>query len=112
MYCKGIVVFKGIEKREGGEFSGQNGQAIKYESAYVVKFDEIKEGKVNERKLKFPTNNKKLYDKFAEIEMYTRVQIECEVVLGQSACRLTPIDVKVITEDGEIIEDNEENDEE
>lgn len=93
MYCKGIVMFKGIEKRNGGTFKNAQGQDIDYDSAYVLKFDEIVEGKINERKLKFPSSNKVLYDKFEKFDPYTQVQITCDVVLMQNACRLVPIDV-------------------
>lgn len=108
LYCKGTVIYKGIEERAGGTFKGQNGQDINYDKAYVVNFDEITAKGPEQRKLKFPFNNKKLYEKFAAIDIYTKVQIDCEVVLGQSACRLTPIDVALVSEDGEIIEDEEE----
>lgn len=93
MYCKGNVMFKGIEKRDGGTFKNAQGQDVDYNSAYVVKFDEIVDGKINERKLKFPTSNKVLFDKFNNFEPYTQVSLVCNVVLMQNACRLVPIDV-------------------
>ena len=105
MYCNGIVIYKGIEKREGGTFKNDKGQNVDYNSAYVVKFDEVIEGKINERKLKFPTSNKVLYDKFAKYEPYTKVVITCDVSLMQSACKLTPIDVNDVSNE----EDSEEN---
>lgn len=100
MYCKGIVMYKGVEKREGGTFSN-NGQNINYDACYVIKFDEINEGKINERKLKFPLNNKLLFDKFSKFKPYTNVLITCDVVFGQSACRLVPIDVQEYDSDEE-----------
>lgn len=96
MYCKGNVMYKGIEKRDGGSFTNDKGQPVDYNSAYVVKFDEIVEGKINERKLKFPTSNKVLFDKFQNFDPYTQVEIVCDVVLMQNACRLVPIDVKEV----------------
>ena len=104
MRCKGIIMYKGIEKRAGGTFVN-NGQNINYDEAYVIKFDEIVEGKINEHKLKFPISNKTLYDKFASIRPYTQVEITCDVVLMTNACRLVPIDVADI-------EDTEEEEEE
>lgn len=91
MYCEGIVMYKGIEKREGGTFKNAQGQEVDYNSAYVVKFDEIIDNKINERKLKFPTSNKALYDKFQKFEPYTQIKLVCDVVLMQNACRLVPI---------------------
>ena len=93
MYCKGIVMYKGIEKREGGTFKNSQGQDINYDSAYVLKFDEIVNNKMDERKLKFPTSNKILYDKFSQLRPYTQIEITCDVVLMNNACRLVPIDM-------------------
>lgn len=98
MYCKGNVMFKGIEKRDGGKFKNDKGEEVDYNSAYVVKFDEIVDGKINERKLKFPTSNKVLFNKFSDFKPYTEVQIVCDVVLMQNACRLVPIDVAGLDE--------------
>ena len=90
MICKGVVVYKGIEKRDGGVFKGADGREIKYDSSYVVKFDENE----NERKVKFPACNTYLYNKFANIKAYTEVLIECDVVLSANACKLVPINVE------------------
>ena len=103
MYCKGVVMYKGIEKRDGGTFKNDKGQDVDYNSAYVVKFDEIIDNKINERKLKFPTSNKVLYDKFVNFKPYSQVVITCDVVLMQNACRLVPIDVEDYEE---VVEEN------
>ena len=101
MYCKGIVMYKGIEKREGGTFKNSQGQDINYDSAYVLKFDEIVNNKMDERKLKFPTSNKVLYDKFSQLRPYTEIEITCDVVLMNNACRLVPIDMNADIEETE-----------
>lgn len=93
MRCNGVVMYKGIEERKGGTFKNSDGKDINYDSSYIVKFDEIVEGKINERKLKFPVSNKSLFDKFYALEPYTSVEITCDVVLMQNACKLVPIDV-------------------
>ena len=93
MICRGIVVYKGIEKREGGTFKGGDGREIKYDASYVVKFDENNNGIINERKVKFPASNTYLYNKFAGIKAYTEVLLECDVVLSNNACKLVPINV-------------------
>ena len=93
MKCNGIVIYKGIEKRDGGVFKNAQGQEVKYDSSYVVKFDETKDGKIDERKLKFPASNTVLYDKFNAFEPYTKIELTCEVVIGQSTCKLVPVDV-------------------
>ncbi len=93
MICKGVVVYKGIEKRDGGVFKGADGREIKYDSSYVVKFDENNNGVINERKVKFPASNTYLYNKFAGIKAYTEVILECDVVLSNNNCKLVPINV-------------------
>lgn len=93
MKCEGIVIYKGIEKREGGVFKNDKGQEINYNSSYVIKFDEVVNGKIDERKLKFPEANTVLEHKFKELEPYTKVKIFCDVVLSNSSCKLVPIDV-------------------
>ena len=105
MRSKGVVMFKGIEERAGGTFKS-NGEDVKYDSAYVIKFDEIIDNKINERKLKFPTSNKILYDKFAELNPYTQVEIICDItILPNGYSRLTPIDVLKIGDSNEEDED-------
>ena len=90
MICKGVVVYKGIEKRDGGVFKGSDGREIKYDSSYVVKFDENE----SERKVKFPASNTYLYNKFASVKAYTEILLECEVVLSNNACKLVPINLE------------------
>lgn len=93
MVCQGEVIYKGIEKRDGGIFKNDKGQDISYGDSYVVKFDEIKDGMGNERKVKFPASNKVLFDKFKNIEPYTKVELYCDVVISNSVCKLVPLDV-------------------
>ena len=100
MNCKGIVVYKGIEKREGGTFNNGT-QDIKYDATYVIKFDENKDGQINERKLKFPASNTYLYNKFIGIKAYTEVEIECDVVFSTNSVKLVPINVETDFEDTE-----------
>ena len=103
MRCKGIVMYKNIEERAGGTFKNDKGEDITFDKAYVVKFDETVDDKINERKLKFPFSNKSLHDKFKVLKPYTYVTLTCDVVLMASSCKLTPIDVEEYS--GEVDED-------
>ena len=95
MICNGVVVFKGIGKRDGGKFTDSSGREITYDSSYVVNFDERNNsGEINQRKLKFPSSNTYLYNKFAGIEPYTQIYIECDVVFSQNSVKLVPINVE------------------
>lgn len=93
MYSKGTLIFKTIEKKEGGSFKNDKGQDVNYDSSYVIKVDEVKGKDVNERKFKFPQTNKQLYDKFIEIEPYTKVNVTFDIVISTTTCKLVPIDV-------------------
>ena len=93
MKSKGVVVYKGIEKRDGGTFKNAQGQDIKYDSSYVVKFDENMNNQINERKVKFPASNTYLYEKFSKFKPYTEVLLTCNIQLSNNACKLVPIDV-------------------
>ena len=94
MNSKGIVIFKGIEKRDGGKFKDATGREIDYDSSYVIKFDENTNGSINERKLKFPYSNTYLANKFQALDAYTQVEIECDVVFHTNGVRLVPINVE------------------
>lgn len=99
MLCKGTLIFKSIEKKEGGTFKNDKGQDINYDSSYIIKVDEVKGREVNERKFKFPQTNKVLYDKFIEIETYTKVDITFDIVISTNTCKLVPVDVTTDIED-------------
>lgn len=95
MICNGVVVFKGIGKREGGKFTDNTGREINYDASYQVSFDERNNsGEINQRKLKFPASNTYLYNKFASIQPYTQIYMECEVVFSQNSVKLVPMNVE------------------
>ena len=51
MKCNGKFVFRGLGKKEGGEFINERGIKVKYDASYVLKLDEEIDGKAYERKL-------------------------------------------------------------
>jgi len=88
------VVYKGVSKRDGGEFTNDKGEVISYEPAYVVKFDEDVSGEIKERRLKFPITNKNLYNKLKEIEAYSKICLVCNVELFTGNAKVTPVDIR------------------
>lgn len=96
MKCEGNVVFKSIEKREGGSFKIPNGEVVNYEPAYVVRFDENADGKISERKAKFAHTNVALYTKFKTLEPYAKINLIGNVVFQNSGCKLEILDFNVI----------------
>lgn len=99
MLCKGTLIFKSIEKREGGTFKNDKGQDINYDSSYIIKVDEVKGKEVNERKFKFPQTNKVLFENFSNIDAYTKVDITFDIVISTNTCKLVPVDVTTDIED-------------
>lgn len=99
MLCKGTLIFKSIDKKEGGTFKNDKGQDVNYDSSYIIKVDEVKGKDVNERKFKFPQTNKVLFESFSEIEPYTKVDITFDVEINTKTCKLVPVDVTTEIED-------------
>lgn len=91
MRCKGNFVFKSLTTRDGGEFTNQEGQVIKYDTAYILKVDEETDNGIMERKFKFPTTNKEFAKALKELSSYTRVCIEFDVSFYNNQVRLLPI---------------------
>lgn len=93
MKCEGEFVFKGIEAKEGGEFTNERGQAIKFNPTYQIKLDEIVGTKTEERTFKFPIENKELAEKFKILKIYENILVQFKVDLYKSSVKLIPIDV-------------------
>lgn len=93
MKCKNNVVFKSIEERDGGSFTNDKGQKIDYGKAFVVRFDEeLANGGVAERKVKFPGSNINLYNRFKTLKTYDKIVIDFEVSIQNSSCKLEIVD--------------------
>lgn len=99
MVCSGNFVFKGIEKRDGGEFVNQQGQKITFEPTYQVKVDENVDGKIQERIFKFKQTNKVLAQEFKEINVYDSIEIDFNVELYKNSVKLIPCEVHYTEED-------------
>lgn len=93
MRAKGEFVYKGLDKRAGGEFLNSNGQPVKYPDAYILKVDEVTEEGINERKLKVDVNNTFLVDKLKALKPYDKVTLECDILLYQNSAKVIPIAV-------------------
>lgn len=91
MKAYGKFIYKSLEKREGGEFVNPQGQKIKFDESYVLKVDENIDGSINERKLKVDKNNIGLVNQLKDLTPYKEIEIECDVVMYQNACKLIPV---------------------
>lgn len=93
MNCEGNFVFKGIERKEGGEFVNNNGQKITYNPTFQIKVDEITGTKIEERTFKFSADNRQLYDKFKSLKPYENIIISFNIELYKTSVKLVPIDL-------------------
>lgn len=91
MRCIGNFVFKSLEKRSGGEFTNDKGQAIKYDEAYVLKVDEETDKGIMERKFKFPTTNTMFFDSLKGLQPYTRVCIQFDISFYGNQVKALPL---------------------
>ena len=101
MKCEGEFVFKGIETKEGGEFTNERGQLIKFSATNQIKLDEIVGTKTEERTFKFPVENKPLAEKFKSLKLYENVVVAFNIELYKTSVKLVPIDVLCEHEENE-----------
>lgn len=93
MKCEGRFIYKSIERKEGGEFTNDKGQVIKYNPTYAVKVDEVRGDKIIDRIFKFPETNQELANKFKQVNPYEDIIIAFDIEIYNSNVRLLPIDV-------------------
>lgn len=93
MISKGEFVFKSVEKRDGGKFTNDRGQDITFDTAYVLKVDELTNQGIYERKLKIDKNNTALVNKLHNLKPYDKITLICEISLYGSQARVIPVDI-------------------
>ena len=91
MKARGEFVFKGLDKRAGGEFINDKGLSVKYGESLILKIDEIIDGNINERKLKLDRENMILVEKIKKLKPYDHFTLECNVVLYQNSAKVVPV---------------------
>lgn len=95
MICKGEFIFRGIERREGGNFINEKGDTISYKPSYKVKVDEVTEKGVFERVLKVAEENTELINNFQMLDNYQKIIITFDVTFYGTKISLVPKDVEI-----------------
>lgn len=95
MNCVGEFIYKGIEKREGGEFTNDKGQNIKYNESYILKIDESTDKGIFERKLKIDLKNNSLIDKLKNKKPYEPIKLLCDINFFGNNVKVVPVDLYV-----------------
>lgn len=96
MECKERFVFKSVEKRGAGAFKNEKGETVEYPEAYILKVDENKDGKINERKFKFGANRSYLFDKLKNLEPYGDVDVIFDVIVYANSVKLEVLEVELV----------------
>ena len=95
MKAEGTFIFKQIKARDGGEFTNQTGQVVKYNASHLVTFDEKDEkGELHERKIKVSNDQIELISFLSNIKAYSFVDLVFDVGFNQNGCYLKLIDAK------------------
>lgn len=93
MRAKGEFVFKGLEKKAGGEFVNDKGANVKFGERYILKVDEVVGNEINERKLKVDVNNTSLVNSLNALKPYDKIVLECDVLLYQNSAKVVPVSI-------------------
>lgn len=90
MKCQGKFKFKGLIKKDGGEFTNNKGQKITYDSSYQIKLDEITEKGIFERNFKI-SKDSDLVETLLIKKPYTDVTIEFDVNIFGNTVKVVPV---------------------
>lgn len=94
MKCLGKFKFRGIERKDGGSFTDNNGRVVNFKESYAIKLDEIlPEGSVIERLFKIPVDSP-LVPQLSKLEVYQDVTLEFDVLIYRNSTKLVPIAIK------------------
>lgn len=93
MKCQGQFKFKGLTKRDGGEFKNSNGDVIKYKESYSLKVDEQTENGIFERQFKIAIDSPLVND-LSGYELYDNITIYFDVKIYGSRITVIPVAVE------------------
>lgn len=90
MKCIGNFKIKSLTKKNGGEFTNDKGQVIKYKESFVLKVDEQTENGIFERIFKVSADSP-LISQLNGLKPYDDIVIEFDVALYSNRISLIPI---------------------
>lgn len=89
MKCRGNFKYKGLTKRDGGEFVNSKGEKVAYKESYSLKVDELTENGIYERVFKIPSDSTLIRD-LDNKALYSDIILEFDVACYSSGIRLIP----------------------
>lgn len=93
MECKGKFKFKQLVKKEGGEFTNNNGQVISYKESYSLKVDELSENGICERTFKIPVESEIVQELLIK-KPYSDITLTFEIFFYGNSIKAIPIAVE------------------
>lgn len=95
MKCKGEFIFRGIERRDGGNFINDKGETISYKPSYKLKVDEQTENGLIERIFKISEEQTQLINVFQTLDNYSKIIILFDITFYGTKINLVPEDVEL-----------------
>lgn len=95
MKCKGEFIFRGIERRDGGNFINDKGETISYKPSYKLKVDEQTENGLIERIFKISEEQTQLINFFQTLDNYSKIIILFDITFYGTKINLVPEDVEL-----------------
>lgn len=89
MKCRGKFKFKGLTKRDGGEFKNSKGEMVPYKGSYSLKVDELTQEGIFERIFKVALDSP-LVGELENRELYSDIILDFDVKFYSSGISLVP----------------------
>lgn len=93
MECRGKFKFKQLVRKEGGEFTNNRGQLIKYKDSYALKVDEQTENGIYERTFKIPTDSK-LVEELLIKKPYSDITLVFNISFYGNSIKAIPVEIE------------------
>lgn len=90
MKSQGNFKYKGLKRRDAGEFVNDKGEKIQYKESYQLKVDELTDSGVVERNFKIAIDSA-LVPQLANKPLYSDITLEFDVILYNTSARVVPV---------------------
>ncbi len=93
MECKGKFKFKQLVRRDGGEFTNNNGQVVSYKESYSLKVDEITDNGIYERTFKIPVESELVQELLIK-KPYSDITLTFDIIFYGNSIKAVPVAVE------------------
>lgn len=92
MKCQGKFKFKGLVKKDGGEFTNKQGQLIRYDASYQINLDEVTDKGIYARTFKI-SRDSDLVEPLLIKKPYTDITLEFDVNIYGTTIKIIPVSI-------------------